>query len=190
MSYLNVRRHTVRMLQSAARRRSSGVFPLYGTYGTYLTDGCSHRCAPIGAAREKDAIGVRVTLLPSKQILRIRDAMKHECPGWRIFFCPLDPRAHPRNAHNADPQITHLTPPPPPSRPRHQAAATQTYEQAAPSRPSSARRTRRRTATRAAAWTTRTWAAPPRRRSSPSPQKCARDRPRRRRSAPRRASGR
>ena len=41
----------------------------------------SRRCAPIGASRvKKDAIGVRVTLLPSKQILRIR------VPDGVLFF--------------------------------------------------------------------------------------------------------
>ena len=52
---------------------------------SYLSHGFGQisprRCAPIGVrARKKDAIGVRVTLLPSKQILRIR------VPDGVLFF--------------------------------------------------------------------------------------------------------
>ena len=69
---VNARRHTI-------VNTTGFLLRSYLSHGFRRTS--SRRCAPIGVrARKKDAIGVRVTLLPSKQILRIR------VPDGVLFF--------------------------------------------------------------------------------------------------------
>ena len=116
----------------------SGVFPLYGTYGTYLTDAASsprtRRCCARKSSWTKESGKASAF---RQAILRIRDATRWRSADGGIF-CPLDPRALLLRPHSADPWPSWCC-----SVARLRvlvilSAATRTYEQAAPSRPCSA----------------------------------------------------